>query len=197
MALSCSGFLGGGGAGAGFLGGGCGFLGTWSRRRISSGGLASVVLLVGGAGPVIVPVILAAGTGIAGVAAGTLALAVLDVAVAAFGGGARAGANLQASCSRPNLIGFANFFSRVYGLPSLHNLVFPTRARRASRPGPCGCRSEEDRQRVGERRARSKRLGTCSCLRSRSNTQRQGGNRSRENKGMHRLHFLKPHAFHF
>ena len=62
------------------------------RRRICSGGLASVVLLVGGAGHVIVLVILAAGAGVA-LAAGAGALAVLDVAVAAFGGGggARAG----------------------------------------------------------------------------------------------------------
>jgi hypothetical protein len=51
--------------------------------------LASVVLLVGGAGPVIVLVILAAGAGVA-LAAGACALAVLDVAVPAFGG-ARAG----------------------------------------------------------------------------------------------------------
>ena len=71
---------------------GGGFLGTRSLRRISSGGLASVVLLVGGAGPVIVLVILAAGAGVA-LAAGAGAFAVLDVAVAAFGGGggARAG----------------------------------------------------------------------------------------------------------
>jgi hypothetical protein len=63
-----------------------------SRRRICSGGLASVVLLVGGDGPVIVLVILAAGAGVA-LAAGAGAFAVLDVAVAAFGGGggARAG----------------------------------------------------------------------------------------------------------
>ncbi len=63
-----------------------------SRRRICSGGLASVVLLVGGTGPVIVLVILAAGAGVA-LAAGAGAFAVLDVAVAAFGGGggARAG----------------------------------------------------------------------------------------------------------
>jgi hypothetical protein len=62
------------------------------RRRICSGGLASVVLLVGGAGNVIFLVILAAGAGVA-LAAGAGALAVLDVAVAAFGagGGARAG----------------------------------------------------------------------------------------------------------
>jgi len=62
------------------------------RRRICFGGLASVVLLVGGAGHVIVLVILAAGAGVA-LAAGAGALAVLDVAVAAFGGGggARAG----------------------------------------------------------------------------------------------------------
>jgi hypothetical protein len=66
--------------------------GIRSRRRISSGGLASVVLLVGGAGPVIVLVILAAGAGVA-LAAGAGALAVLDVAVAAFGGGARAAAS--------------------------------------------------------------------------------------------------------
>ncbi len=69
---------------------GGGFLGTRSLRRISSGGLASVVLLVGTAGPVIVLVILAEGAGVA-LAAGACALAVLDVAVAAFGGGARAG----------------------------------------------------------------------------------------------------------
>ncbi len=47
---------------------------SWRRRRRLSwrrpGGLASVVLLVGGAGPVIVLVILAAGAGVAGVAAG-------------------------------------------------------------------------------------------------------------------------------
>ncbi len=59
---------------------GGGFLGTRSRRRISSGGLASVVLFVGGAGPVIVLVILAAGAGVA-LAAGACALAVLDLAV--------------------------------------------------------------------------------------------------------------------
>jgi hypothetical protein len=60
-----------------------------SRRRICSRGLASVVLLVNGAGPVIVLVILAAGAGVA-LAAGA---AFLDVAVAAIGGGggARAG----------------------------------------------------------------------------------------------------------
>ena len=63
---------------------------TRSLRRISSGGLSSVVLLVSGAGPVIVLVILAAGAGVA-LAAGACALAVLDVAVAAFAGGARAG----------------------------------------------------------------------------------------------------------
>ncbi len=57
-------------------------------------GLASVVLLVGGAGHVIVFVILTAGAGVAlAASAGAGALAVLDVAVAAFGGGggARAG----------------------------------------------------------------------------------------------------------
>jgi hypothetical protein len=52
--------------------GGC-FLGTWSLRRIRSWGLASVVLLVGGAGPVIVLAILAACAGVA-LAAGACAL---------------------------------------------------------------------------------------------------------------------------
>ena len=46
------------------------------RRRICSGGLASVVLLVSGAGPVTVLVILAAGAGVA-LAAGAGAFAVL------------------------------------------------------------------------------------------------------------------------
>ncbi len=92
-ALSCLSFLGGGGGGGfhggggvGFLSGGSGFLGTLSRHRISSGGLASVILLVGCARPVIVLVILVAGIALAVL---TGALAVLDVALAAFGAGAR------------------------------------------------------------------------------------------------------------
>ncbi len=69
---------------------------------MAPGGHASVVLLVGGAGPVIVLVILAAGAEVAGVAgvalaAGAGAVAVLDVAVASFGGGARAGGDGGAS----------------------------------------------------------------------------------------------------
>ncbi len=69
---------------------------------LAPGGLASVVLLVGCAEPVIGLIILAAGAGVAAgvgvagvagvaLAAGASALAVLDVAVASLGGGARAG----------------------------------------------------------------------------------------------------------
>jgi hypothetical protein len=57
---------------------------------LAPGGLASVVLLVGGVRPVVVLVILVR-LAFAG------ALAVLDVAVAAFGGGARAGCDVGAS----------------------------------------------------------------------------------------------------
>jgi hypothetical protein len=104
-------FGGGGGGGDCFLGGGgCCFERAFlaaAAAFLAPGGLASVVLLVGGAGPVIVLVILAAGAGVAGasvadvacvaLAAGAGVLAVLDVAVATFGGGAHAGGDGGAS----------------------------------------------------------------------------------------------------
>jgi len=89
-----------------------------SRRRICSRGLASVVLLVGGAGPVIVLVILAAGAGVA-LAAGAGALAVLDVAVAAFGCGTRAcgsaGYNTQNKPSRGCTYRHVKVHKRIVG----------------------------------------------------------------------------------